>query len=32
MKGTETVYVFGGYDILIEKTAVASKENSNRIF
>jgi cation-transporting ATPase E len=32
INGTDTVYVFGGYDILIEKTAGASKENSNRIF
>ncbi len=32
IKGTETVYVFGGYDILIEKTSGTLKENSNRIF
>lgn len=32
IKGTDTIYVFGGYDILIEKTAGALKENSNKIF
>ncbi len=32
IKDADTVFVFGGYDILIEKTKEASKENSNRIF